>query len=188
MIKLLEVNNPEIINSGGGCMVLQLAVINGEELKAIVLNDEGICGYCLKDPMAYEDDLGEKQLWYTQSWEELAEMIGAPTAVDIHQIFEELYGWPSFIDDEEYIIEEAHGMMNVKVEIMYPVRKEIAQFRVAAAGQMLKSTIEEVDQTIYNSIPAIVNEFPEASEIRWEFADIGQGHYITKVGDQWLHC
>lgn len=66
----------------------------------------------------------------------------------------------------------------IKIEQMYPNRKLIEEFKWNDLGRTTAKMAEEVERYIKQQMNIYRHKFPEMTELRWEFADIGQGHYI----------
>lgn len=68
---------------------------------------------------------------------------------------------------------------NVTLEVFRPERKLITQFIVDdTVYTTLERLTDIVNKRIVNTIPKVLTECPEATEIRWQYDEYGQGHYI----------
>lgn len=79
-------------------------------------------------------------------------------------------------------------MLNVKIEVFRPYRQEISVIRVAESDLTFEQKTEQVNRFVTDMIPTISLSHPTVTEIRWEYTQYGQGHYITKIGDKWCGC
>lgn len=67
----------------------------------------------------------------------------------------------------------------IKIEQMYPERKVIEQFKWNDWDRTIERMTEEVERYIGDQMNVYRHRFPEMTELRWEFEDYGQGHYIA---------
>jgi hypothetical protein len=70
------------------------------------------------------------------------------------------------------------AVINVKIEQMYPNRKLIEEFKWNDMGRTTEQMTVEVERHIKQQMNVYRHKFPEMRELRWEYTDIGQGHYV----------
>lgn len=70
-------------------------------------------------------------------------------------------------------------MLNVKIEVFKPYRKIVQEMQVDDSQATIQEINSFVDGVVKANIQSYVNRCPEATEIRWEYVEFGQGHYIT---------
>lgn len=90
------IDKAQLVNTGGGCMVAELAVRHGGELKLITIDSEVIVG---RNTWDAEYDCDE-MLWFATSWRDLVKHIGAVNAVDVYKKFKAVWEWSVNIEDE----------------------------------------------------------------------------------------
>jgi hypothetical protein len=77
-------------------------------------------------------------------------------------------------------------MKTVKVEVFKPYKETVGRHSVADSDISVKELTEQVHQFVVEQIPTIESVHPTATEIRWEYEELAQGHYIMKMNGQWI--
>ena len=72
-------------------------------------------------------------------------------------------------------------MLEVKLEVFKPYRKQIAVFNVPHIIS-ISETNEIINSCVKGLAVHITADHPTATELRWEYTNIGQGHYIQLEG------
>jgi len=67
--------------------------------------------------------------------------------------------------------------LTVKVEVMHPKRVMVSTFR-KRYDDLIEEVTANINYKVKQMIPDILRDHPEATEIRWEYVEFGQGHYI----------
>lgn len=77
-------------------------------------------------------------------------------------------------------------MYTVKIEVMYP-KRELVEIKPFEGGQKpLSALTRDVEQYINSQLENYTERFPLATEFRWEYTELQQGHYLMKLGGGWM--
>lgn len=71
------------------------------------------------------------------------------------------------------------SFITVKIEQMRPERKLIEVIDWFENGRTVAEMTDLIYSYVYSRMDEYRLQFPEATEIRWEFTDVGNGHYIS---------
>lgn len=93
---MMIINKAQLVNTGGGNMIAELAVHHGGELKLITIDNEVIVG---RNTWNAEYDCDE-MLWSVTSWRDLVKHISVVNAVNVYKKFKNVWKWSVNIEDE----------------------------------------------------------------------------------------
>lgn len=85
------INNSELLNTGGGCMVLHISVSGHAEIKSITINEEAIVAWSTPQDLMIFDlyDL----IWETDDWMDIRNYFDEKTSAAIHQLWNDSWKW-----------------------------------------------------------------------------------------------
>lgn len=75
-------------------------------------------------------------------------------------------------------------MLTVKIEQMYPDRQFIGMLKFDDRNMTNSQLSMVVNRHIQNKMWLFVERFPLMTELRWEYEELGQGHYVTVKADE----
>lgn len=76
-------------------------------------------------------------------------------------------------------------MITVHVEAFSPNKGIVGSF-TAADVIPRQELVEEVNKFIITNAHWFTKDHPRTEELRWSFEGSHQGHYITKLADEWI--
>lgn len=69
-------------------------------------------------------------------------------------------------------------LMKVKIEVFRPYRKTLQIKKFDKGDLTISELSHQITDWVRKEIPIYLQFQPLIEEIRWEYMDIGQGHYI----------
>lgn len=77
-------------------------------------------------------------------------------------------------------------MLTLNIEVFRPTREFVSSHLVANNHISKDELNEQVHKFVVDQLPAIEKQYPEVTEVRWEYQEYGQGHYIIKCNGEWF--
>jgi hypothetical protein len=88
----MRIDRVEMLNTGGGCMVVLFEIEGSSLIKSITINEEWIVAWKRsQENMEFEI---EGVVWEIDNWSDLSENIGAEMARELYRRFKEEWKWP----------------------------------------------------------------------------------------------
>lgn len=92
---MTKVTNKEYLDTGGGCMVLELTIEDYSDLKSITINEEGIVG---RNKLFFDCEDVDDVLWIATDYEALRSL-----GIPLNLLAEILSGYKDYLKTEGYI-------------------------------------------------------------------------------------